>query len=155
MSDIDEEQQIQLSFNVLPSGMSFLHLLAEANVSSQNDQIKAFYTTKALFEVAKNTKVNNLLGAGDECPYEIPILPNVFGSTSLDLSLGIYKSDVGHVYESNDNNKSDLKSIVNIAMADAIFEGITDYGFMHSSNFINEAVTVSTKMALPSIFEYL
>lgn len=59
------------------------------------------------------------------------------------------------MFESNDNNKSDLKSIVNIAMADAIFEGITDYGFMHSSNFINEAVTVSTKMALPSIFEYL
>ena len=35
-----------------------MHLLAEADVNSQNDQIKAFYLTKALFEVAKNTKRN-------------------------------------------------------------------------------------------------
>ena len=34
-----------------------------------------------------------------------------------------------------------IKDIINIAMADAILEGIKDYGFMHSSFFITEAVT--------------
>ena len=40
-------------------------------------------------------------------------------------------------------------------MADAILDGIKDYGFMHSSYFITEAITKATKMSLPSIFEYL
>lgn len=152
--DVDADQKIQICFNILPGGASFMHLLAEADITSQNDQIKAFYTVKDLFEVARNYKKNDLLGADDSSSFEIPILPNIYGATCIDLCLG-RASDLGGVYEKNNRSKADLMNIINLAMADAIFEGIKDYGFMHSSFFITEALTKATKMSLPSIFEYL
>ena len=154
IKDVDEQQKIQICFNILPGGTSFLHLLAEADVTSQKDQIKAFYTTKDLFEVASSYKKNDLLGADDSSPYEIPILPNIYGDTCIDLCLGLSSKHAG-VYEKNTRSKDSLKKIINLAMADAIFDGIKDYGFMHSSSFIIEAVTKATKMSLPSIFQYL
>ena len=91
-----------------------------------------------------------MLGADDSSPYEIPILPNIYGKTCIDLCLGL-SSVVDGVYEKNKKSKADLMAIINVAMADAIFEGIKDYGFMHSSSFIFEAVTKATRMSLPNI----
>ena len=48
----------------------------------------------------------------------------------------------------------DERNIENIAMAEVIINGIKDYGFMHSSHFIVEAVTRATKLGLPSIIDY-
>ena len=152
IKDVDEQQKIQICFNILPGGTSFLHLLAKADVKSQKDQIKAFYTTKNLFEVASNYKKNDLLGADDSSPYEIPILPNIYGSTCIDLCLGLSSGHaVVYAKKTKTRSKDSLKKIINLAMADAIFDGIKDYGFMHSSSFIIEAVTKATKMSLPSI----
>ena len=106
---------------------------------------------KDLFEVARNYKKNDLLGADDSSSFEIPILPNIYGATWINLCLGL-ASEIGGVYEKDNRSKVDLKNIINLAMADAIFDGIKDYGFMHSSFFITEAVTKATKMSLPSIF---
>lgn len=39
-------------------------------------------------------------------------------------------------------------------MADLIFSYIKDYGFMHSSQLIHEAIIKATKRALPSIGDY-
>ena len=48
----------------------------------------------------------------------------------------------------------DKRNVENIAMAEVIFNGIKNYGFMHSSFFIVEAITTATKLGLPSIIDY-
>ena len=40
-------------------------------------------------------------------------------------------------------------------MAEVIFKGIKDYGFMHSSYQVTEALILATKVALPGVAEYL
>ena len=40
-------------------------------------------------------------------------------------------------------------------MAEVIFHGIKHYGFMHSSQFITEAVIAATRLGLESLREYL
>ena len=40
-------------------------------------------------------------------------------------------------------------------MAEVLFKGIKDYGFMHSSHFISEAVIKATSLGLNSIKKYL
>ena len=40
-------------------------------------------------------------------------------------------------------------------MADVIFKYISDYGYMHSSSIIHEAIIEATKISLPSIGDYL
>ena len=96
-----------------------------------------------------------MVGADDKCPYEIPILPNIYGNTCIDLCLGLIGAQAGIVYEPNDPLIKDFTNIINTAMADAIFEGIKNYGFMHSSFFVTEAITEAVSISLPSIFEYL
>ena len=39
-------------------------------------------------------------------------------------------------------------------MADQIFLGMKDYGFMHSSHFTTAAIVEATKLGLPSMKEY-
>lgn len=40
-------------------------------------------------------------------------------------------------------------------MADIIFKNIKEYGYMHSSSNIHEAVIEAVRQSLPSIGEYL
>ena len=40
-------------------------------------------------------------------------------------------------------------------MADLIFKNIKEYGYMHSSSIIHEAVIEAVRQGLPSIGEYL
>ena len=40
-------------------------------------------------------------------------------------------------------------------MAEEIFKGIKDYGFMHSSRFTTDAVTEATKLGLACMRNYL
>ena len=40
-------------------------------------------------------------------------------------------------------------------MAEQIFLGMKDYGFMHSSHFTTAAVIEATRLGLPSMKEYL
>ena len=39
-------------------------------------------------------------------------------------------------------------------MVEVIFDGIKDYGFLHSSHFITDAVIEATRLGLPSMREY-
>ena len=50
---------------------------------------------------------------------------------------------------------SEIEATENEAMAEVIFKNLKDYGFMHSSHLINEAIIQATKLALPSIGDYL
>ena len=40
-------------------------------------------------------------------------------------------------------------------MVEVIFRGIKDYGFLHSSHFITDAVIEATRQGLPSMREFL
>ena len=84
--DIDEEQQLQLCFNILPNGRSMLHNLA-IKASSQ----VASAITAALFKLAKRHVDLEITGADDGCNFEVPILPDVFGKTPLHICLGFEK----------------------------------------------------------------
>lgn len=88
MADIDEEQKIQICFNILPKGRSVLHKLAIGNVNnSENDQIESYESCKELFEVAGVVSNLDITGV-TKCSFEIPILPDVYGQTVLDYCLG-------------------------------------------------------------------
>jgi len=81
----------------------------------------------------------------------------MFGATPLDICMGINTlrlMDTG-IFKTNEEAIDEIKGSENIAMADVIFEHITDYGFMHSSFQITEAVIQGIKLALPSIGDYL
>ena len=85
IEDVDEEQQLQLVFNILPEGRSFLHMLSEANKNNdENDQIKAFKTSKGLFDIAAKKIDMEITGADDGCTFEVPLLPDKYGRTALD-----------------------------------------------------------------------
>ena len=58
--------------------------------------------------------------------------------------MGLYHS-YEKIYKTEEKRKNnDSRNVENIAMAEVIFNGIKDYGFMHSSFFIVEAVTRAT-----------
>ena len=52
IEDVAEKMRLQLCFNILPDGSSFLHRLAQAKSEEQNDLIKAVITSKDLFRIA-------------------------------------------------------------------------------------------------------
>ena len=89
IEEVDEEQRLQLCFNILANGSSFLHLLAEARAEDQNDLIKAVRTSKGLFEIAKRHVDLLITGADDGCFFEIPVLPDIYGQTAMDLCMGL------------------------------------------------------------------
>ena len=154
ISEVDHEQQIEICFNILPGGKSFLHMLAEANLGSQNDQILSYHTTKGLFEIASKEIKLWHQGVPDGCAFEIPILPDIYGQTALDHSLGLYHT-YDKIFFKEKRSMEDLRNVENYAMAEVIFAGLKDYGFMHSSFFIVEAVTKATQKGLPAILDYL
>ena len=89
IEEVDEEQRLQLCFNILANGSSFLHLLAEARAEDQNDLIKAVRTSRGLFEIAKKEVDLLITGADDGCYFEIPVLPDIYGQTAMDLCMGL------------------------------------------------------------------
>ena len=74
---------------------------------------------------------------------EVPVLPNIYGYTCLDYCLPGAKAD-HHVdykiFREDKDQISILANSENIGLGGLIFENITDYGFMHSSPFINSAL---------------
>ena len=69
-----------------------LHMLASETHSSANDQIAACFAARDLFTVADQHMQLWITGADDGCKFEVPILPNVYGQTALDLCLGLRTS---------------------------------------------------------------
>ena len=79
----------------------------------------------------------------------------MYGYTALDFCMGIKKNlsrenSVFYAQSDEDNSGS-----LNYAMAEVIFMGIKEYGFMHSSYQVTEALILATRLALPGVAEYL
>lgn len=90
---------------------------------------------------------------------EIPILPDMHGTTPLDICLAINthrKADkIVFIQHTDSDIMDEIKATENEAMAEVIFKNIKEYGFMHSSQLINESIIQATKLQLPSLGDYL
>ena len=85
---VDARQRVQICFNILPKGRGILHKLAIGQSGNTNDQVEAFESTKYVFAEINNPNNFRITGV-DECSFEFPILPDVYGKTALDYCLGI------------------------------------------------------------------
>ena len=66
----------------------------------------------------------------------------MFGTTPLDICLAINKHRKADelVFSTDSVNMKEIKATENEAMAEVIFKYIKEYGFMQSSQLINEAI---------------
>ena len=104
--------------------------------------------------------------------FEIPLLRNVNGRTALDICLKIKHKEGKEIFpEANklfrtpriflDELKSQQNAKVlksarsNIMLAGMIMENISDFGMMHSSPLVTEALIVAVKQGLPAVIPYL
>ena len=80
----------------------------------------------------------------------------MYGSNPLEMTLAIYKqrAEDQKVFFHNENVKEIVKKTENIAMAEVIIDNIKDYGLMHSSHFINEAIIKATRLGLEPMSDY-
>ena len=67
--DVSEKLRLQLCFNILPDGSSYLHRLAQARSDEQNDLIKAVHTSKDLFDIARKHIDLYVTGAEEGCTF--------------------------------------------------------------------------------------
>ena len=148
-----------MSFNILPKGRSLIHLLALATKSSSNSKLSSIKIAKDIFYQAGQHRKDWISAASNSCSFEVPILPDESGNTALDLCVGTYKkfSKRGFIKRNQQiyKNKDVNHESENIAMAQEIFMAIKDYGLMHSSFFLNDAVIKSIELNIFSIREYL
>ena len=104
-----------MCFNILPNGKSWLHLLATADQNQESDQIAAITASKDLFYQAKKTRENGFIEGWNfkQFNLEVPILPDIYGYTAIDICLdldkkpdplGIYKNKI--LTNSEDDKKS-------------------------------------------------
>ena len=83
----------------------------------------------------------------------MPLLPDKYGRTALDQTLGIYSNPDPNIFKEVTLDSDEI-AIENVAMAEVIFDGIKEYSFMHSSYFITEAVIKAASMGLKSFMDY-
>lgn len=69
-----------------------MDLNGESMINNSNNQVKAFKVTKSLFKTARQMLKLKITGI-EETDYEIPLLPDRYGLTPLDICLGIHKQD--------------------------------------------------------------
>ena len=92
--------------------------------------------TSKLFDLCRERLDLGIIGCGDEgCDFEIPLLPDMYGATALDICLGIDLSskDGKHIFHQNEAFQKLIQGSENVAMANIIFDKISQYSFMHSS----------------------
>lgn len=85
--------------------------------------------------------------------FELPILPDIFGHTPLDLCMGV--STQRYFEEDSENNFETIEAAENEAMAEVIFKYMKEYSFLHSSPFVNDAIIKAIEISIPSIGDYL
>ena len=89
---------------------------------------------------------------------ELPILPNFYGYTALDYCLpgAVPEHHVDpYIFTYNLEQKEILQNSENVALGGLLFEGITEYGFMHSSPFIFSALLDAIKLGESFALDYL
>ena len=79
----------------------------------------------------------------------------MYSFTPLDICLGVKETTDSKNNIFYDLNTTEWHSLENFMMAEAIFDKIKNYSFMHSSHQIKDAVTMATKVSLPTIKKYL
>lgn len=103
----------------------------------------ALRATRDLFEIARK-KQDFLTVCTEEVSLEIPILPDVYGFTPIDICLGIVehndKQNLEIFKELEEDEKLASSSLKNNAMASEILKNLCQYGFMHSSYFLTNAI---------------
>ena len=74
-----------------------MHVLAS---SERADAQVAYYAAVDLFEAANQKSYYDITGATDGCEFEVPILPNIYGQTPLDICLGLpIKEDKNGIFQ--------------------------------------------------------
>ena len=98
IEDVEDEQKLQLAFNIMPMGRSMLHTFAlggqNRDKADVNDHVKARDATELIFKTAQEKIQLNIVGVDplefpEGTPFEIPVLPDMYGSTPLDICLAI------------------------------------------------------------------
>ena len=80
----------------------------------------------------------------------------MYGTTPLDICLGVTKfrkADL-KIFRVDESAADEVQASENAAMAEVIFDHLKNYGIMHSSTLINEAIIEAVKRSLPGIGEY-
>ena len=73
-----------MCFDIFPKGQSVLHKIA---IKAQSH---SFYDAQQLFEVTSEKKRHEITGASDDdISLEIPLLPDIYGQTALDICLNL------------------------------------------------------------------
>ena len=90
-----------------------------------------------------------------ECEFEIPILPDIYGTNPIDRCLGVSKIRRRNQKVYKYEIMEDFYSCRNHVLAGHIFEGISHYGFMHASYIISEALIVAIELNLQNVGQYI
>ena len=130
-----------------------LHLLASGNEAGATDQIAAIKASQHLFKLASTP--NKFSGWDRAYTFQLPVLPDMYGRTPLDdcLEIVLKPDPLGHFVPKPDS-KDDKTDSLNLAMAEAIFDGIRGYALMHSSFFITESVIEATRLGNHAVRGY-
>lgn len=150
MEDMDKDQRIQLCFDIFPKGRGFLHQIALWAQATDT------YTgARELFKATSEKKEYGITGAEGEISFEVPILPDIYGQTPLDICLLQTKEadPEKFIEEAPESEMADRSE--NFAMAEEIFKGIKDYGYNHSSQFVTGAIIYAIEEGLHSVIDYL
>lgn len=95
---MEDEQKLQLAFNIMPMGRSMLHTFAlggqNRDKADVDDHVKSRDATELIFQTAQKKHDLKIIGVNplefpDGTPFEIPVLPDMYGSTPLDICLAI------------------------------------------------------------------
>ena len=122
-----------------------------------------------LFEISNEQADAFLVNVDTPVKLEIPFLNDLEQKTALDICLGVevLKSDKlcpethklfcspREFFRESMKSKDEKQSTKNIMLADAILENIMNFGMMHSSHQIIDALIMGTALGLPSVKSYL
>ena len=167
LKDIDDEQQLQLSFNIYPGGQTILHKLAskaQAQMEGTDAQGEESYNqqqaVKDLFDKAKaGIELESQYFESGQ-PLHIPILKDAEGDTAIDVAMGLAATNSSNklVTEGAEENEDEEEAddlVVNMEMALVLFECIKDYPTLHSTPYLVRSIITAVQKDLPGIGDFL
>ena len=120
----------------------------------RGDQQQYVESAEQLFATAKRSFQFELCGTeGTAVSVEIPLIQDATGRTAIDYCLG--EDYTRREWQKHALEESEVSKTINLAMAQVIFEGMSEYSFMHGGDAIVEAVINAVKINLPGIGNYL
>ena len=84
-----------------------MHVLAS---SERADAQVAYFAAVDLFDAANKVSSYDITGATDGCEFEVPILPNIYGQTPLDICLGLpIKKDPYKIFQVKEKSPNEYQ----------------------------------------------